>query len=147
MRKTTISLALIIGLVGAPALAGCSVIEGIIEQQTGGDVQLGGNSVPNDFPSEVPLISGDIINGSGLTTGEGKVWNVVIKVTDAAAFDTIKADLEGAGFSYTDPGAGGEVGTGVFENEKYGVLVVVANAGDQGFVANYTVTEKAVVGG
>ena len=144
MRKNlTVSIALLVALAGAPALAGCSVVEGIIEQQTGGEIDLGGTSVPDDFPSEVPLISGDIINGSALSTGDGKVCNVAVKVADANAFETIKSDLTGAGFTFNDPGTTDGVGTGVFENANYGVLVVVADAGDQGFVANYTVTAKA----
>lgn len=144
MRKSiTISLALVVALAGAPALAGCSVVEGLIEQQTGGDIDLGGTSVPADFPSEVPLIDGDIINGSGFSSDGTKVWNIIVKVTDGAAFDTIKSQLEGAGFTYSEAGDGTtDAGTGVFDGEKYGVLVVVAQAGDQGWVANYTVSEK-----
>ncbi|CAN5528170.1 hypothetical protein BH10ACT7_BH10ACT7_04730 [soil metagenome] len=144
MRKSiTISLALVVALAGAPALAGCSVVEGLIEQQTGGDIDLGGTSVPADFPSEVPLIDGDIVNGSGFATDGTKVWNIIVKVSDGAAFDTIKSQLEGAGFTFNETGSETpEAGTGVFDGENYGVLVVVAQAGDQGWVANYTVSQK-----
>ncbi len=56
-RVATVALGALL-LIGLPALTGCSMIEGIIEQQTGGDVDLGGNTVPADFPAEVPLADG-----------------------------------------------------------------------------------------
>ena len=87
-------------MVGLPALTGCSMIEGIIEQQTGGDVDLGGNTVPEDFPSAVPLASGEVVNGSKITASGGEtVWNVLMNVSDPAAPESIAAQLEGAGFA------------------------------------------------
>jgi hypothetical protein len=51
-------------LVAAPlTLTGCSMVEGIIESQTGGDIDLGGTTVPDDFPADVPLADGEIVNG------------------------------------------------------------------------------------
>jgi hypothetical protein len=144
MRKTlTTIVALSLALTITPAIAGCSAIKGIIEQQTGGEVDLGGKSIPKDFPTaDVPLISGDVIYGAGFKSKDGQAWNVTITVTDGASFDQIKSQLEGAGFTAAD-GVGGsndDGGVGTFTSDKYGVAVVVSKDSGKGFVANYTVT-------
>lgn len=145
LRKRTI-LAIALALAITPALSGCfgNPIEQIVEGATGGEVDLGGNSVPEGFPAEVPLIEGEVLFGASLGNEEGKVWNVTIKVAGAEAIDTIVAELEGAGFTATE-GFGGSTadgGTAVMDGAAYGVLVVVSKDGEQGFVANYTVTQK-----
>jgi hypothetical protein len=144
MRKTlTTIVALSLALAITPAISGCSAIEGIIEQQTGGDVDLGGKSIPKDFPTaDVPLASGEVIYGAGIKSKDGQVWNVTIKVADANAFDSIKTQLEGAGFTAAD-GVGGSTangGVGTFTSEKYSLAVVVSKDPTNGFIANYTVT-------
>lgn len=138
------SSVLILAVVLVPVLSGCSV-QSIVENATGGQVDVGGNSVPKDFPAEVPLIDGEVVYGGSLGSGESQVWNVTIKVTDLAAFDTISASMAEAGFTPPLTGSGeleGGVG-GAFENENYGLLVVVSKDGNDGFIANYTVTTKA----
>ncbi|HWH97964.1 MAG TPA: hypothetical protein VNS80_06315 [Pseudolysinimonas sp.] len=130
-------------LVGLPALAGCSTIEGIIEQQTGGDVDLGGNTVPDDFPSDVPLAEGEIVNGSSITGGDGgKVWNVLINVPDPAAPDTIAAQLEDAGFASGGTGGGVTDSGGTLTYTKDALVVnVLLGKTDSGWTANYTVAQ------
>ena len=125
---------LLLGL--APALAGCSMIEGIIEQQTGTDVDLGGNTVPDDFPSEVPLAAGDIVNGSAVTGADGeRVWNILMNVSDPAAPTSIAAQLEGVG-GVTEQG-----GTLTYTNGALVVNVLLAKV-DAGWTANYTVARS-----
>ncbi len=134
-----VSLALV-----APALTGCGLIQDAVEQATGGDVDFGGNSVPEDFPSEVPLIEGEVLSGASAGNADGKVWNVTIKVDDASAFDEITAQFEAAGFEPSELGGTSDQGaTGTFTKDPYGVFVVVAG-GDtaEGWVANYTVTSS-----
>jgi hypothetical protein len=134
-----VSLALV-----APALTGCGVIQDAVEQATGGDVDFGGNSVPEDFPSEVPLIDGEVLSGASAGNADGKIWNVTIKVEDASAFDEIKTQLEDAGFEASElGGTTGEGSTGTFTKDPYGVLVVVGGGDStEGWVANYTVTSS-----
>lgn len=143
MRRRTCLTALVVTcLLAAPALAGCSVnpVESVIEGVTGGNVDIGGTSVPDDFPSEVPLIDGDVAGAFGVGSGADKVWTVTKKVSDASAIDTIKADLESAGFtSEFDHGAGGVAGI-AYKNASYGVLAVVTEDGNGGWAATYTVT-------
>lgn len=129
-------------LVGAaPALTGCSMVEGFIEQQTGGELRLGGPEVPDDFPAEVPLAAVDVINGSAATGAGGeRVWNVLIMVSDPAAPTSIAAQLEGAGFA-SPTGAGtvtDQGGTLTYANGALVVNVLLAKVGDS-WTANYTV--------
>ena len=142
-KRVTVPLAILAAVAVGPALAGCSMLEGIIESQTGGEVDLGGAGLPDGFPTaDVPLIEGDIIFGVGLGGEDGKVWNVTIKVAGLEAYDTIKGQFEAAGYAVQDNGGtGADAVGGAFTSDKYGVLVGVASDQDNGFVANYTVTE------
>jgi len=143
--RYTAPLAIALALVLTPALSGCfsNPVEGIIEGVTGGDVDLGGTSVPDGYPvTEVPLASGEILFGAAIGNNEGKIYNVTVKVADASAIDSIKAQLEAAGF--TSEGSidatTTEGGTYIATTDKWGVLVVVSQDGSNGFVANYTVS-------
>jgi hypothetical protein len=139
-QRFTVSTAVILSLVLAPALAGCSAIEGIIENVTGSQIDLGGQSVPADFPSEVPLASGDVIFGLSADKDGQKVWNVTIKVS-SGAFDSISDQLTSAGFALAEGSKEANNGLGgLFTSDKYGVLVVVTDDGGDGPVANYKVT-------
>lgn len=143
--RFTAPLAIALALVLTPALSGCfgNPVEGIIEGVTGGDVDLGGTSVPEGYPTtEVPLIAGDILFGAAIGNAEGKVFNVTVKVQDASALDAIKAQLEGVGFTSEGAleGVTDQGGTYIATTDKWGVLVVVSQDGSNGFVANYTVT-------
>ena len=144
-NRVTVPIAIALALVITPALSGCfgNPIESLIEGATGGDVDLGGTSLPDGYPSsEVPVIDGQILFGGSIGNDQGKVYNVTIKVADAGALDTIKAQLEGVGFS-SEAGFGGSTadgGTYIGQTDAWGVLVVVSKDGENGFVANYTVT-------
>ncbi len=87
-------------------MTGCSLINNVVNSATGGNVPEGlgtGQSVPADFPSEVPLIDGDVVFGLSLPGDNGeKAWNVTINVSGARAFETIKTQLTDAGFEYQE---------------------------------------------
>jgi hypothetical protein len=143
---TPIAIAIVVAI--APALSGCfgmmgNPIEGVIEGATGGNVDIGGTSLPKGFPeSEVPLYDGDIIAGMALGSDDGKIFNVSVKVSDASAFDQITTQLEGAGFT-ADGGfvsSGTDGGTAMFSSDQWSVLVVVSSDSSDGWTANYTVT-------
>lgn len=126
-----------------PAVSGCSFnpLESVIEGATGGNVDLGGTSVPDDFPAEVPLVDGEVTSAFGVGKAPEKVWNVTIEVADASALDTIKAQLEAAGFSSDlDDASVGGISGGMYSNGTYSVLIVVAEDGKEGWAATYTVT-------
>ena len=142
--RYTAPIALAIALAMTPALSGCfgNPVESIIEGATGGEVDLGGTSLPADFPTDqVPMIDGDIIYGGSIGSGAEKVFNVTIRVSDGAALQQIKDELEGAGFvSQADMGEATSGGTYIASSDAWGVLVVVSEDGSNGWVANYTVT-------
>lgn len=140
--RNRIVVGLALAALALPALTGCSVVETTIEQLTGGEVEIGGNTVPADFPAEVPLPPGEVLNGSSATKDEAKVWNVAIKVADGVAFEGIAAELEAAGFAPTE-GVGAESAdgrTGLFASAAYSVLVSMTTQEVVGTIANYTVT-------
>ena len=145
-KRLTVPLALLIALAITPALSGCfgNPIEQIVEGATGGDVSLPGQSVPDDFPSEVPIIDGEVLFGLGIGNADGKAWNVTVKVSGLDAGEQIASQLEGAGFTANEAGIGGATTDGatlVYDNGTYNVLVVVSKDAENGFVANYTVAE------
>jgi hypothetical protein len=141
VRRT--ALALLVSAVLVPALAGCggNPIENLIEGATGGNVQLGGNSVPDGFPSEVPLYDGEVLYGVAVGDDAGKAFNVTVRVPDAAAGEQIRSDLEGAGFTLIGGTAADAAGGAAYDGTNWGVVVVLIQD-DKGWVANYTVTPK-----
>ena len=138
MRKRMLSILLVV-----PLLAGCS-IEQIVEQATGGEVNVSIGNLPDGWPQEVPVIEGEIIGGGTIEAEDGTPgWNATITVDDDSAYDEIATQLEDAGFEKADAGEldGGEnLTSGAFTNANYGVLVAVTGA-EGNFVANYTVVE------
>jgi hypothetical protein len=128
-------------------LSGCSgnPVESLIKQATGGTVDVGGKSVPADFPAEVPLALGEVVSGARVGTAAHKVWNVSVTVSGANAMSAIVTQFTTAGFTQSAtvphvPGVPAGEATAAFSNGKFGVLVVVAPTGNDGYVANYTVT-------
>ena len=138
----TLALASIL-LIGSPALAGCSLINGVVNGATGGNIPeglTGAPSVPSDFPSEVPLIDGQVVFGLSLGDEGEKAWNVTINVSGADAFETITTQLTDAGFEYQGL-SDGDLGTsGVFRKGDLTVLAAVAATDGDQWTANYTVT-------
>ncbi|MEQ1735567.1 MAG: hypothetical protein ABL886_03990 [Rhodoglobus sp.] len=144
-KRVAAPIAIALALLITPALSGCfsNPIEGIVEGVTGGDVDLGGTSLPSGYPSaEVPVIAGEILFGAALGNDEGKVYNVTVRVANAGAIDAIKAQLEAAGFTSEGEfnASTSDGGSFLGTTDKWGVLVVVSKESDDKFIANYTVT-------
>ena len=146
LSRLRIPIAVLLVVAVAPTLAACSLnpVESIIEQTTGSDVDLGGAALPEGFPAEVPLVEGEILFGGGVKAEGTQVWNVTIKVTDAAAFETVTTQLTGAGFLTSDIiGGTTEAGSaGTFQSSDYNVSVLVSTS-DTDTTVNYTVTAVA----
>lgn len=145
-RTFTVALAVSISLLLTPTLAGCvnpfggNPIGNVIKNATGGKVDIGGSSVPSDFPKEVPLINNDVVFATAIGSGDKKVWEVTVKVSSLDDFDKIKSQMESAGLTgkLSDFQLSGDSRSGVFVGDTYGALVVVTGDKD-GYVASYTV--------
>jgi hypothetical protein len=141
-RKIAIPVALLLALAAAPALTGCSgnPVEGIVKGVSGGKVDIGGTSIPSDFPKSVPLYKGTIISVAALGSAKQKIFNIGITVPGPAAMSDIKKQLATAGFKTEVEGNVGKVGASLItENKDYSVAVLLAKSG-KGYQANYTVT-------
>lgn len=131
-------------LAGGSVLGGCSVVRNAVDSASGGKVDIGGTSVPKDYPKEdVPLIDGKVVYGVGAAGAGGRVWNVTIAVKDRTATQAITTQLTGAGFTATASAGSDATGdTASFAKGPYSVIVAVSNpTGKSQWLANYTVTK------
>ena len=137
-------LAFGIALLLAPVLVGCTgqQVQEIVGSATNGTVDVGGSTVPSDFPSGIPLADGEVVSGNRVGTGDGAVWNITITVADPTLPGELTTALTDAGFRSTSdiPGMPDTGGTAAFTNDIYGVVLVVTDNSDATFTANYTVT-------
>ena len=102
-----------------------------------GDVDLDGfHGVPASFPSDVPIVDGDVPMGIDLGTG----WSVVVSVDDIAkSYAEASGKLSAAGFEVLQDGTTADGSFGVFENDKYQVQVTASNTIDYGPAVSYVV--------
>lgn len=140
VKRITVPIAIAIALLAGPALAGCSV-QNLIHDVSGGKVDVPGKTVPKDFPSDVPLASGEILSGAGVGDSKSKIWNVSVRAKDSTAIDEVLTTLTSAGFdckTLTETTADG----GALVGDKGDINVAVVEIkDDKGFVLNYTVTK------
>lgn len=144
-RRTLLApVAITLALALTPMITACGAnpIQDIIKGATGGQVDVGGTTIPADFPKEVPLANNDVIAaGSFGTSEDGKVWNVTIKVSDLSAINGIAQQFSDAGFTTLGDSLNLEEGAGnIFSKDPYTVLVVIAKDDKSGVLANYSVT-------
>ncbi len=129
-----------------------NVIEGVIgnevEQFSEGAQEqlreaLGGvdfttdGTLPAGFPSDVPLVSEDVVRGGTAAGGAG--WAAQVRVPDASAFADAQAQLEAAGYSASGVSADADAGFGIFTSPDYRVVLTVAQETDA-HLATYIVT-------
>ncbi len=144
-RSLRAALALLLGAALVPGLAGCGFnpVESFIEGATGGGVDLGGNQIPEDFPSdEVPLYDGEVTYAIAIGDESGKAFNITIRVPDPSAGEQIRSDLEAAGFTLLGGGDATAQGGAAYEGANWGVIVVLTQGNDSSWLVNYTVTPK-----
>jgi hypothetical protein len=144
----TLTLAGVLCVSATPLLVSCSpqqalqgVVSNAVKDASGIDVTLGGTTMPEEFPAEVPVIAGEIATGGSLGTSENKSWSVVIKVADlAAAFDEATGKLLAAGFTTDFDASAAGASTGVFSSAKYSVMLAATAIGSEKNVS-YVVTQ------
>jgi len=140
VKRASVPVAILLAILAGPALAGCSV-QNLVHDVTGGKVDVPGKSVPKDFPSEVPLASGEVMSGAGVGDSKSKIWNVSVRAKDGTAIDDVLSTLTSAGFdckTLTETSADGGALVGVKGNLN---VAVVEIKDSKGFVLNYTVTK------
>ncbi|WEO78515.1 hypothetical protein BJQ94_05615 [Cryobacterium sp. SO2] len=128
-------LALVALLAIAPALAGCSdgqvqdAVNGAVQGATDGDVSLGG-ALPDGWPTDIPVIDGEIKFGAGNTTNGDQGWVVTVASSAADPLADAEQKLVDAGF---EPDTGnsanvGDVGVVALKNAAY--IVTIAGTPD-----------------
>jgi len=146
-----------LAIAASAILAGCSIAPS--SPATGGGTSGGGQSgqsdggttttdpgsdtslddyqgAPANFPTDVPLIEGDVAFGIDLGTG----WTVVIPVGDlAAGYADASTRLTSAGFAAQVDSTSAEGSIGVFTNDRYQINVTASATADYGDAVTYVV--------
>jgi len=95
--------------------------------------------MPATFPSDIPLIPGEVAFGIDVGTG----WSVLISVDDLEADFVDAADrLKGAGYTALLENVAATGSFGAFENDLYQVQVSSQDTPDYGLVVNYLVVRR-----
>jgi hypothetical protein len=146
----TLALAGALALGAAPALAACSpqqlvqdAVQNAVKDATGVDVDVNvdGGTLPEGFPAEVPVISGEITSSGSLGTGADRAWSVVVKVSDpTTSYEDAKGKLLAAGFNADFDATADGASTGMFSNAQYSVVVATTGTGSDNNVS-YVVTQ------
>jgi hypothetical protein len=150
-RLPVVAVAASLALALPLLLSGCSLVHLPGSSSRGGGISIpgvgsvGSGKLPSDFPSDIPVVAGDVVSGASIGSGDKKVWNVSIKVSGLDAFDTINTELTGAGFTAVDgkTSTTAKVAAGVYTKGDYDVAVVVTAGGGKTVIANYTITKGA----
>lgn len=148
-KLLTVSIASVLVLGIAPALVACSpqqlvqdAVENAVKDVTGIDVNIDGTTMPEGFPAEVPVISGDIGVSGSLGVGADQVWTVSFTVPDlAAAFEEATGKLLSAGFASDFDATVDGASTGSFSNASFTAIVTATSDGTSNTVT-YVVASK-----
>ena len=128
--RLRMGLAVLAVLAIGPALAGCSdeavqgAVNGAVQGATDGDVSLGG-TLPDGWPTEIPVIDGEIKFGAGNTTNGDQGW--VVTVASAAADPLADAEQKLVDAEF-EPDTGnsanvGDVGVAALKSATYTVTI------------------------
>lgn len=131
-KITTVTAAFALAIGATLSLSACfnNPIEGlvkggageIIKNATGADVDLGGTSIPQDFPAQVPVAEGEIEYGGSVTVDGSTIWTVRIKTNDPSVFSKVQSQLLASGWVegfVTD----GESQMGSYEGHGYSLIL------------------------
>ncbi|MBK5239252.1 MAG: hypothetical protein JJE28_09135, partial [Actinomycetales bacterium] len=101
-------------------------------------------SMPKDWPSDVPVISGTIESSVRLGSGDSQTWSVTITVGNAdQAWSSIKSNFDNAGFVTDFESVSSDGSMGSFNNGKYSAIVSVNDDGSGKTSATYVVSLTA----
>lgn len=147
-KITTITASLALAVGATFSLSGCfgnpleNLAQGganeIIKNATGADIDLGGTSIPQDFPPQIPVIDGKIETAGSITVEGDKIWTIRIKTDDPQAFKKVQAELLANGFEegfVTE----GESAMGSYDGHGWGLLLSM-DATDGSYNLTYIVS-------
>jgi hypothetical protein len=129
-------------LSATPLLAGCfgNPVQSVVSGATGGKVNVGGKTIPSNFPKSVPLYKGTVVSAAAIGGKTNATFNIGITVPGPEAMTEIKSELTAAGFTTEVEGNIGKIGGSLVAADKvYGVGVLLAKT-SKGYQANYTVS-------
>jgi hypothetical protein len=158
MRARHFALAGTVAL--ALSLTGCSnplgdladkAVEGVVENNadevieglTGGDIDFEFDSVPEDFPSEVPLVSTDVVQSLKIAEDDGTIFSVTVadERDPATVAQDVKADFAGWEETFSQEAAGMIMYQFSQTSLQVGVNIAEGDsAGLGGSIAQYTVS-------
>lgn len=137
-------LAVILSLAGcsaAPSAAPTTAPDSSSTDQSGADDTgvEGYEGLPDTFPSDVPIIEGDVVFGVDLGTG----WSIVIPRDDIdGGYRDAEALITGAGYTAGVSSTTAEGSFGSFDNDKYTVQITATDSADYGPSVQYVVIKK-----
>lgn len=85
--------------IGIPGVDPEQTIEDILDGVVPDGVALETGELPASFPSEVPLVDGEVLVAFAVPGDAGESYQVTIRVPDQASADQAGPLLEGAGFT------------------------------------------------
>lgn len=145
LRITTAIATIALSTFSISTLTACSaqdvaekVAEQTIKDQTGKDVavDLNGASLPEGWPTEVPVISGDISQSFHSNANGTESWSFLVKIDDIKAdFEEAKAKVEAAGFKSTFDSSTDQGSTSMLENGKLTVTLISSDDGTEKMLA------------
>lgn len=106
---------------------------------TGTDIDLGGKSIPKNFPTQIPVAEGEVEFGGSITSEGSTIWTVRIATQDPAVFTKIQSKFLSSGFEESFV-TEGETPMAAYEGHGYGVLINVDNQ-DGAMGVTYVVSE------
>ncbi|PZQ88112.1 MAG: hypothetical protein DI534_11600 [Leifsonia xyli] len=115
----------------AALLVGCSLVPQELRDIAGQLPTTLSAAIPDDFPSEVPLVDGTVVVATKPTTDS---WAVTIAVPDQATADSASTLLTDAGFTAVP------LVSGSFTNGTYVVVIASASLDIAGVGLQYLVT-------
>lgn len=103
-------------------------IEGLIDEATGGLFDGFSGGVPSDFPTEVPLVEGQVQGGFGMNVDDGKGWTVIVlapgSLTEVGT--RVAEQFAAAGFESSESNL--SFSGGQFGSHKKGNIGVIVSA-------------------
>lgn len=98
--------------------------EKLVEGMTGADLDIESGKIPEDFPSEVPMIDGPIQSSFSMKVDTGKTWTVAVEVKDvAAAANAAREKLTSAGFEESMWSEGEGMTMGMYSRDTLSVII------------------------